>query len=249
MKHHPSFTRENQDALMQRQRVRDNNYGFTIIELMIALSVLATILVMATVILIQIGALYSKGVNAADLQNAARNIQDDVASAIRFGGYAPASGSATEGSLQIYAVCIGNTRYSFIKGAELGYDSGTSPPATTDHVIWRDTMNQSTSCIPIGGQSGLGSGSFIQPSAPVDSFDPSGNGYEMAPLHTRLTQFSVTEENPIGSGIYNIVVWMEYGDSDLLNLAASPPTCKGSTGQQFCAVSTLSTTAARRLDN
>ncbi len=36
--------------------------GFTIVELMIALTVLSTILVMATVIMINIGVLYSKGV-------------------------------------------------------------------------------------------------------------------------------------------------------------------------------------------
>ncbi|HSX37132.1 MAG TPA: type II secretion system protein, partial [Patescibacteria group bacterium] len=80
--------------------------GFTIVELMVALSVLSILLVMSTVILIQIGKLYTKGVNQAATQNAARDIINDLSSQLQVSGNAPDGKTAG-------VICIGNQRYTF----------------------------------------------------------------------------------------------------------------------------------------
>lgn len=210
--------------------------GFTIIELMIALSVLSVILIASTIILIQIGVIYTKGNNAASLQNAARSVQDDAAAAIRFGGFGPVPVSQVEGGLTVNAICIGPVRYSFVLNKELGLDSATGQ--TTYHVLWRDTRNDPTGgCAPVAG--------FDQPGDPGGG-DSNNDGYEMAASHTRLSKFDITPD-PTVVGTYNINIWMEYGDSDLLNLTTNPPSCKGGNGEQFCAVSNLTATATNRI--
>jgi prepilin-type N-terminal cleavage/methylation domain-containing protein len=225
--------------------------GFTIIELLISLTVLSLILVMATVIIIQIGNFYFKGVNTANLQNSSRNISADLTSALQFGGQQPwPCDSATDqltcfaipdtgpiGGMQVYAFCIGTTRYSYVLNRELGTDSSTN--VTTNHVLWRDIMNNNSACPKLD----------LTAPKPSDANSQLGSGYEMMPPNMRLTRFRVVE-NPANSGIYNVDVWMAYGDDDLVNSdATGRSTCNGGYGTQFCAISHLSTSVIRRLEN
>jgi len=220
--------------------------GFTIVELMIALSVLATILVMSTVIMIQISALYSKGVNAANLQNTSRNAINDIASALQFGGSPPIVASPqavifsdNDGShsVQSGAYCINNVRYTYVLGREQATDiNGHSTP----HVLYRDTITGTGSC-PILD--------ITHDTIAADSADadPAHNGYDMLADHMRLTKLSIAETPP-SSGVYNVDVWGAYGDSDLVVTAADGSnTCKGGPGTQFCSTSQLSTSVTRRL--
>lgn len=261
-----------------------NSEGFTIVELMIALAILSVILVVASVVLINIESLYSKGVNAANLQNAARNIVDDVSANLQFSGQAPincnlngqpvAGGPATFADSTTcgvgvqtgddqdhgpFAYCVGDTRYTYVLGQELGTDpyykdtsSSTPTQQTTNHVLWRDTINSSSSCVPLNI-------SMQTVKADSNSADATASGlsggYEMMPEHTRLTRFEI-DKNPNDPSIYDIDVWMAYGDGDLVNIEdltgsnSSNPgyiTCNGGQGTQFCAVSEISTTVTGRV--
>lgn len=240
-----------------------NEKGFTIVELMIALSVLSTILVMSSIIMIQIGALYSKGVNSASLQNASRNITADISQTLQFSGEEPFTTSncgispgpplttcyATSqnfGGTTVYAYCVGATRYSYVLNKEHGNDQATG--VDTPHVLWRDTMGNSSNCLPVN----MTNNASIPPdSSPALRGSGSNDaGYEMVPAHMRLTRFRIAE-NPLNSGAFNVDVWMAYGDSDLVN-APDPQgntTCKDGTGTQFCALSKISSTVVRRLAN
>lgn len=236
--------------------------GFTIVELMIALSVLSTLLVMATVLMIQIGSLYSKGVNQANLQNATRNLSHDITTALQFSGAAPPACAQTPvttchsistdpahpnpvnySGLVIYAYCINNTRYSYVMNREHGDDNSFSPVQHTEHVLWRDTMKSNATCYPLDLTQGL----------PNDGNTVAGTGYEMMPNHMRLTRFKTVESAP-GSGIYSVDIWTAYGDSDLVKVdtsdnpaTAGQPSCQGGAGTQYCALAKISTTVARRL--
>lgn len=207
------------------------NTGFTIVELMIALTVLSTILLMGTVILIQIGALYAKGVNGASLQNATRNVLSDVSSSLQFSGddLSVAADLPTGNGTLVKAFCIGSTRYSYVLNRELGTSDTTGTPAP--HVLWRDTLPSAGTCTALDISN--------------DSVNMATQGYEMVPEHIRLTKLAITQ-SPTNSDVYQIDVNMAYGDSDLFTDPSST-ICKGGPGTQFCGTSQLSNSVNRRI--
>ncbi len=239
--------------------------GFTIIELMIALSVMSVILIMSTVILIQIGGIYDKGVSGSNLQNSSRSIVQDISSAIEFSGYNPAvtecspsplpvavnnscyvNGASTDPYPPEYAYCIGTVRYSFIVNAELGTDAGVTPPATTNHVLWRDVLNHyNDPCVPVD---------FNNLNNPHDSYTVPGSGHELMAYHTRITAFNITPATGpelTGTGnVYDITFSTAYGDSDLLNISGANTTCKSQitlVSTQFCSTASVSSTINARV--
>jgi prepilin-type N-terminal cleavage/methylation domain-containing protein len=225
---------------------RKNQSGFTIVELMIALSVLSVLLIMSSVLLIQIGRIYSKGVNLANIQNTNRNVVHDIGSALEFGGQQPITGSETYlpaggDAVTVNSFCLDTTRYSYVVGQQEAispdYHPSTGAPQTY-HVLWEDTMKTNDNCFPMD----------ITKQVPTDPPDgvatQPGSGKELIPLRSRLSVFNIGE-NPGGSGIYQLEVTIAYGDNDLLNAAGT--NCNGGIGQEYCATSTLSTVVTRRL--
>lgn len=229
-----------------------SNAGFTIVELMIALSVLSVILVTTTIILIQIGALYSKGVNQADLQNANRTVVADISGQLQFSGkvpnycqlnaavaaptvanttcyanthdYANAADGTTE---TVYSYCISNVRYSYTLNRELGTDSTRSPKQITPHVLWRDTLTTNASTCPTMDitqtDPGTAGAKCYDASGNTACLDNAGSGYEMLGDHMRLTRYLI-QQTTASSGIYSVDAWMAFGDSDLvLPDPAGPP--------------------------
>src|SRR5437868_3678396 len=98
---------------------RDKQRGFTIVELMIATTVLSLILLLVSVVMIGVGNLFSKGVNQAKVQNSVRNIADDLSQQLKYSSGIVA-GNPTAMPTQTEAFCIGTTRYSYIKTYEIG---------------------------------------------------------------------------------------------------------------------------------
>lgn len=205
---------------MRRLRLSTTQRGFTIVELMIALSILSTLLVMSTVILVQLGRLYTKGVNQANTQNTARNILTDISSQLQLSGSTP--NPTTPG-----VVCIGNQRYTYRLDHKL-----TEDPA--DHVLWRDTTAGSGACQPLN----------LDTETPSDTQTQQGTGVELMPLNTRLTDFKVTAN---ANNTYGIKVTVAYGDDDLVQHQDGATRCVGTSGTEYCAVSSLSITVARRI--
>lgn len=236
--------------LTLKARQSANQAGFTIVELMIALAILSTLLVMSTFILMQIGGLYTKGINQANTQNTARNVINELASQLQLSGsvpqltgqvttpstpQSPPPGSNATPLLQVGVICIGSTRYTYALNHKLSKNSD-------DHVLWRDTMRSSATCSPLN----------LNFDTPTDTNSVSNSGVELMPVNTRLTDFSIT---PAGANLYHLKVTVAYGDDDLVHYtSASPPAsdatnCSGDVGTQYCAVSSLSITVTRRIAN
>lgn len=236
--------------------------GFTIIELMIALSVLSVILVTSSVIMIRIGAMYNKGVNSAALQNTNRTIISDVSKSLQFSGSAPLKcdtaiagvpkpacfhgvGDSTEGdAYKIYRYCVGTTRYSFVLDRAMGKDLYPTEKFTP-HVLWRDTLLNTAGCPWLD----------ISKSNVADLADPTnavpGSGYDMVPGKMRIGRFEVLEVGPPTNKTYQMNVLMAYGDSDLIapspNDTGQPYACKGGPTSQYCAISRMTNQVARRV--
>lgn len=222
-----------------------NQKGFTIVELMIATSVLAIILLITTLIMTSIGALYTKGVNQSKVQDSARSLLDSLAQDIQLSNGSVTAGTDSNG----HYLCVNNVRYSYVMGRQLN-------TAGNMHTLWRDIApSPCTSAAPLGNAS-------------LDSISP---GTEMIPDRSRLTRLCITSSNgscdPSGVGPYTIEVGVVYGDSELLcnadsaygsecsstganhiNVENADIRCRSQVGSQFCATATLATTVTTRLN-
>lgn len=227
--------------------------GFTIVELLLAMAVFSTILVLVTIMLANIGGLFQKGVNLAKVQDAARSITADVTQNLQVSSGSPHRDgvpTATQGAL-----CIGNTRYSFVIGKQIGPNDGTH----SAHVLWRDTIQLPTACLSAD----------LSVGNPNNINQVGKNGTELIPLRSRLISFDIE-----GSSPYTFKLGIAYGDDDLLcspsdpdtcstvdkdmTSPASPPfayndflngdlKCKGRSGDQFCATATSTTNIVQRI--
>lgn len=214
---------------MKRIRMNKQERGFTILELMIATTVLAVILVLVSAMMIGIGNLYYKGVNQARVQDTTRTVVDDLAQHLQLSDSGPRAETTAVtvggvGGYTLKAYCVDNTRYSYVINKQIGTDvsKGQIP-----HVLWRDDVPAS-GCDP------------ADLSQPV----PSAGGTEMIVANSRLTAFSISIASP-----YTISIGVALGDTDLLNFNGINTTCQGSLGQQYCATANLTTVVVQRITN
>src|SRR5665213_548059 len=175
-------------------RTKLNQKAFTIVELMIATTILSVILVMATVTMINIGNLYYKGINQARVQDSVRNNTDEVSQQLQLSVLPPETPlvnpvPAGDGIHQIYAYCIGATRYSYIKNSQIGSDASKHQVA---HVLWRDAAP------PSGCTQNTG----------LLNISLTG-GTELIAPNSRLTGFTISLASP-----YSLSISEAYGDDD-----------------------------------
>lgn len=203
-----------------------NHKGFTILELMIATTVLTVILLLVTVMITGIGNLYYKGITLSQTQDTTRNIADQVTQDIKLNDKPPTTPtSAVFSSKTIYAQCVGTVRYSYIPAVQIGTDVGQ-----IQHVLWRDSVGSGSACTPVN---------LTQPT-------PSAGGSELVGPKSRLTAFSINA-SPSNASVFVVQVGVAFGDTDLLNVAGLATRCKGVTGDQFCATDSLTTSVIQRI--
>jgi len=214
-----------QGSACPKQASSGSERGFTIIELMIATSILSTILVLTTAMMINIGNLYYKGVSQSRIQQNARSITEDISQHLELnGGNVISTGPGSSTAPQAY--CIGTVRYNYILGRQIGSDASKNQVA---HVLWRDN-------VPSGDCSAL-------TLAQLNSSTPTDGGTELILSNSRLTAFTIT---PLTTP-YTLSIGVAYGDSDLLTGSGLNTLCQGGIGQQFCATAHLTVTVAQRL--
>ncbi len=234
--------------------------GFTIIELMVSLVVLSTILLIVTIALMGIGNIYDKGQITSVTQNITTSALNDIVGKIEFSGNTPnlvgASGQncntpnglwcqsyqigSSFATGRVYAYCIGNYRYSFVLNREVvGTSSNLTSSAfnqrPTYHALYVDEVNNAASCIPLD--------LFNTNPESSPSLSPGTNGRELLLQNMRLLNFTITPNTTTQS--YAISLTVAYGNDDVINTKNS--TCKATSGQQFCAVSSMSTSVMMRL--
>jgi len=192
-------------------------HGFTIIELLLATSVFSVVLLGALGGFIRTGQLFYKGVTITQTHGVAKQILDDVTSSIN---NTSASKILTNTSNGYSYICVGSVRYTYNLYRMIDSSQGQSyAPGSGNYGLMRDTVN---GC-----------------SAPDSS--SLGKAAEMLGDRMRLSNFSIA---PQGTGhLYTVKATVAYGSDDVLdNPLSNSPNCVGnSQSQQFCAVSSLST--------
>lgn len=200
---------------------RLNMKGFTLVELMVATSVFAVVLIVCAVGLLQVGRTYYKGVTVTKTQEVARAIMDDVTGAVEYSSVAP-SGLLSDGSGN-KAYCVGNTRFSFRPGQMLN-DAGTN------HVFVADTPATCT--------------------GPLNLTDPALSGgvnpRELLSPRMRVSKFTISGTP---NRLYTVNIRLVNGEDDLLsNPTGTNANCSGVlTGAQFCAAIELSSIVQKRV--
>lgn len=217
-------------------KARSDNKGFTIVELMIATVVFSMVLLLLSLAIVQVGRMFYKGTAINRTQDTARKVTDDIVQAIQFGPSSmsgPVSGAprlvgTAPNQFTAQSLCIGGIRYSFVDDRSLGGNSAYQ----AKHVLWKDRTSDPT-CPPLDLSR---------------DYDPasSSDGEEMLGENMRAALIDVT---PPSDGIWGISVTISYGDQpDLFETGSSFSKCIGTNaGGQFCAVSTISTNAVKRL--
>lgn len=238
-------------------RIVRRSGGFTIVELMIATTVFSLVLVVLTVGVMEFTRSYYKGVTASSTQNAARTTIEDVTQGVQFSGLQvrPLDPKGPDGTsdprLESHGFCVGSTRYSFLPGWQLK-DTKNENAFQNTHVFVRDT--------PAGGCYDN------QERTAQDLIGSYQGGTELLGINMRVSKAQLVA---VGGdpNLYRMTLRIVYGDADLLlspsqnpgeqnnaanfnvNATRDDVTCRNATaGNQFCAVSQLSTVIQRRVD-
>lgn len=231
-------------------RKRNNQSGFTIVELVIAMTVSSVIMTVFTTGFVQISRMYYRGILQAKTQELARTVMDEISRPIQFSGLEPVPEASSVGGVtpikvtqsfsgvQVNAFCIGDKRYSYTTGYQL-WPQVDIAASRLKHVFWRDTIAPGSACVPLN--------LTTTADKPRDAATVNPVGRELLTTYTRLHSLEVTRlSHPADEqGLYSIRLRILYGDNDVLN----GDTCKsdGFLSSQFCAVSPLSTVVLRRL--
>lgn len=201
-----------------------NTKGFTILELLIATTVLSVILVLSTAMLIGIGRLYQKGLSQSRAQSTSRTIVDEVTNQLQLVDNIPMPGTSPSGNVRAY--CIGNTRYSYVLNTPLGREGSQSR-----HVLWRDDFPSAGCSDPVN-----------LPDDFLNRDIPSEGGVELMSGGSQLRDFTVTGTSP-----YSLSMTIAYGPADLLTGSGVDTRCIADRGNEYCGTASLSTTVARRI--
>jgi prepilin-type N-terminal cleavage/methylation domain-containing protein len=210
------------------------HHGFTVIELMIAMSVFSLVLLIVTVGIMQISRVYYKGVTETNVQSTARSITETISQAIQFNGGTPMATPGAPGAPAAggsYAFCVNNQQFSY----RPGYKMVDTTPGT----------NQTRHALVVRTMSGCSNTAQNLSGAVV-------SGRELLAPNMRLSTLVVQS---LGNDLYKVHVRVVYGDDDLLwspsgnpaGATAPDAACRGGAGQQFCSVSDLSTIVISRV--
>ncbi len=227
---------------MKKRRTQS---GFTIIEMLIATVVFSLVLLILSFGIIQIGRAYYKGTIQSRTQETARNIIDEISRGIQYSGETimttqpdslnpascgPSYSSAKQGCR--YGFCINGIGYDYIMDMQLDHQPVPDPANQRPYVLISYPVSQGCN---LGGYT-------VQSPAAASAFS---GAKERLGFGMKLIELDVEGSN----NIYTITVGVATGQRDLFSPAAPSigNTCKGSTGNAYCATSILTTTVERRV--
>lgn len=217
----------------QTVNMRLTTAGFTIVELLIATLVFSMVLLLIAVGVLQFNHAYFSGVTQSNTQDTARSVLENMSQAIQFSGGTITTnlGTTKSGPYSTSGFCLGTVRYSYVTGWELAAKTNKTKHQT-NHALVEDSNGNCGGKAPQSFAGALAAGSV-----------------ELLNSDMRLSKLSVTAV-PGSNNLFKIDVRVVYGDDDLLT---NPPdgantTCVQGSGDQFCAVSELSTVVQQRIE-
>ncbi len=215
--------------------------GFTIVELLVALTVFSLVLLLCLVALIQIGRMFYKGISLSRTQEVARSIATDINNDLVLSKGIVEVGTDAGSNLSWY--CISGHRYTYELGKKLGTDAAAG--------VRRDSLVNNSACSPI-----------VSGAAELDTNVYSDQTKEYLSDGMRVNMFDIQN---CASGLCTVQVRVLFGEDDLFMSDTTPlpsnPTatdyalvssqpdarCTGTlSSSQFCATADVSTSVYKR---
>ncbi len=215
------------------------DYGFTIVELMIATLVFSTILLVVTVGVLKFTSAYYKGVNASTTQVTARTISDKVTQAVQFGS-ATITTSTVPSNNSLRVFCAGGYEFAYTPAIKYG---GTT--TITDAGVYMMPMSGPSCSTPpslSGGQQLLGKNMRV-------------TDMELVSQGNSIYTFSLT----VAYGDGDLLCTPDDSTNINCNTASTESiakanlpgvqkvACKLQAGNQFCAVSSVNVSVQKRI--
>lgn len=196
-----------------------NEHGFTIVELLIATTVFAMVLVLITSGIIQVTDTFFKGDTESNTQQVTANVVSMISQAIQFNGGTVTLDSGPTGD----TLCIGSEQFSYWPGAQV-------VSANADSGLIENTSDCNKTASPVGRQL-------------------LAQNMRLSNLSTEcISSVALCASTTTGGQLYQIDVRVVYGNDNILkNPGGTNASCSGGSGQQFCAVSEVSTIVSERI--
>jgi prepilin-type N-terminal cleavage/methylation domain-containing protein len=225
----------------KKQHTLKSEYGFTLVEFMVATMVFSVVLLAMSYSITHISRIYQRSINTSRTQAAARSLVEALSEAVQYSASEITPGiPVTVGDTQ--ARCIGSRQFLFAIGRKLSNDGAAT---SARNAVYSRPSPAGGGCANVSITSGISGGQELL-----------GNNMRLANL----------EVDRVGATtLYSISARVVYGDDDLLCYAGDPTTCtstavlggadlkrpdlkcKSGPGSEYCSVSELSTTVQRRL--
>jgi prepilin-type N-terminal cleavage/methylation domain-containing protein len=207
-----------------------NAKGFTIVELLIAISIFSSLLIIIVYAFLYGLNTFTKSQIVSNTQETARSIEQNLTQSLSLtasGGYTTITPTTT-GDITTNGFCLGQYRYSYVPDKKL--------TNSNFYGLWQDTYY---GCSPSTKALDL-------------SANPKTKSYknlkQLLGNNMRLSNFAITPVVTIGSG-YQIQFEVDYGDQLQLNdSGAYKYHCpSGSISSSFCAVAKVDTIVFQRV--
>lgn len=216
---------------MSKANDKIKNSGFTIIELMIATSVFAIVLVVASSGILTIGRMYYRGITASRTQETTRSVINTITNTVQFTAQSRADDGVVDTAGTPQAVCFGYDRYTYIINSQVGGGS---------IGLMHDRRPDLGGCPPIAG----GGTELLPENTRLSDFRITALNASTFRINVGIAYgandlLSTYDDNgnPVGGG----------GHPNIEEARAAQ--CKpGIAGSNFCGVSTLETTINKRVE-
>lgn len=207
--------------------------GFTLVELTLAIAFIGFLVLFTVIATLQVMRTYNKGLAVKEINQTARTIVEELSRSVRAATATSINTAPNDAAPSQSRICIGGVSYVWnIAGGNLNKYSGSGTPAVT---FVRVNDSGAALCSQSGG---------IYPNV-----DPA-NATQL--LSSRVWVQSLTLTKNSTTGLATITMQLSTTDDPtspiLETVVGGGVRCKGQTGDQFCAVATLSTTVAMRGD-
>jgi prepilin-type N-terminal cleavage/methylation domain-containing protein len=217
----------------------DNKHGFTLIELMLAMSFISMLLVAIAMTTIQISNIYDKGITLREVNQAGRAVSDElqrsIASATPF-DVTPKQDASPATAASRYVVrpgggrlCLGNYTYAWNFGKAL---DGSSAQVFNTYA-----NNEPVRFVKVTDSSGVLCTNPEQDIVRADAIDMLSSGDRNLVLHS-FNILRTSDDPTTGQAIYAISMRIGTNTRDQLtaNDASCKPPAEAAGGETYCSV-------------